>query len=376
MTWALHRLVKQWNDRENVNVLVVRPVYIYLSELMGLKKGQKQSLKKRVISIDGVPVLVCPVYKIPKIAYFYFSLYRYLNRYLKSAGFQPDIVVAHYDKSLHIGHRYARRRGLPFSAGLHITPDLMEENKDAFFLRCGPLLEDAALIACRSGYIYNKIQQWFPMHKEKSFIAFSGIEASLIEPPGAAVDRMKQWKEHPRQIEIVTVSSLIERKNIDTVLEALAQLPETVDWNYTVIGEGDQRTHLETLSKELGIGHRVKFPGTMPRHRVMETLKQSHIFVMVSHLETFGLAYLEAMAAGNLVIGSRGEGIDGVIRHKQNGFLCPAGETEPLKKIIAEILLRMTANQLESILKKAYQTITQYTDEKAAQNYLERLMRI
>ncbi|MCP5053500.1 MAG: hypothetical protein GY940_40415, partial [bacterium] len=93
VTWALHRLVKQWNDRENVNVLVVRPVYIYLSELTGLKKGQKKSLRKQVLSIDGVTVLVCPVYKIPRIAYFYVSLYRYLNRYLKSTGFQPDIVV-------------------------------------------------------------------------------------------------------------------------------------------------------------------------------------------------------------------------------------------------------------------------------------------
>ena len=105
-------------------------------------------------------------------------------------------------------------------------------------------------------------------------------------------------------------------------------------------------------------------------------LKQSHIFLLVSCLETFGLVYLEAMASGNMVIGSRGEGIDGIIQHEKNGFLSPAGELEPLTAILEQIIFQLQENQLEDILVNAHHTINQYTNKIAAQNYMNQLVQI
>ena len=267
-TRALHRLLRHWHHQEGVQVQVVRPVYLYVRELIFGEKRKignyKKSPRKKIFSLDNVPIIVYPVFKIPKIAYFYYPLYGFLDRFLKSRGFEPDIVVAHYDKSLHIGHRYSQRRQLPFVAGLHITPDLMIDDPKAFTLRCGKILAAAAAIACRSDYIYNKIAAWFPQHLEKSFIAYSGIEENLVEKPGAAIRRMKEWK-NKGTLSIITVSSLIERKKIDTNLKALAVLKDRIDWTYTIIGAGELRPDLEALAAGLGIRDRVSFKGVMPR---------------------------------------------------------------------------------------------------------------
>ncbi|NIM12119.1 MAG: glycosyltransferase [Candidatus Aminicenantes bacterium] len=379
VTSVLHSFVKHWHQDKNreVNVLVVCPVYLYVREWFTRRQNQLsgKSFRSKIISLDNVPIIVFPIFKIPRIAYFYYPLYRYLNKYLKTIDFKPDVVVAHYDKSLYIGYRYSRMRELPLVVGLHITPDLVEDDPTAFAKRCGSVLEAASAIACRSQYIYNKIQKWFPHYREKSFIAFSGIEEDLIENPENAAARMRQWKTGKTggKVSIISVCSLIERKKIDTNLRALARLKDKFDWTYTIIGEGEERPHLEALTVQLGIQSRVRFKGTVPRRQVIEALKRSHIFVMVSYLETFGLVYLEAMAAGNIVIGGRGEGIDGVIQHEKNGFLSLPGQVEPLKNLLETIILQSSTAELENILKNAHQTIREYNDENAARNYWQQL---
>jgi glycosyltransferase involved in cell wall biosynthesis len=376
VTRALHNLVKYWNRKEGVTVRVVRPVYFYFSEWIKGKNKQTVAERKKIFSLDGVEVIVYPVYKIPKIAYFYYPLYRYLARYLEKVGFEPDLVVAHYDKSLQIGYGYAQRSSIPFVAGLHITPDLMEENPGKFTRRCGKLLEAAAAVACRSGYIYNKIQKWFPHYGDKCFVAFSGIEEDLIGSSRSAIWRMKEWK-RGKTLAVISVCSLIERKKIDTNLRALALLSEEykekMDWNYTIIGDGEELQRLETLAMELGISYRVRFRGRLPRHEVIAAMQQTHIFVMVSELETFGLVYLEAMASGNIVIAAQGEGIDGVIRQGKNGFLSPAGDVESLKNTFETIIFKLQEEQLGKILSESFHTIEKYTDQKAADHYWQKL---
>lgn len=379
VTWSLHKLVRQWQKRDGVQVRVVRPVYIYLSELLRFRGKIGSNLKpltKKNIIIDEVPVIIFPVYKIPQIAYYYKHLYKHVAKWLRCDGWQPDMVVAHYDKSLHIGYEYATLHNLPLAAGLHITPDLMQENSCEFSRRCQHILERASLIACRSRYIYNKIHHWFPQHKDKSIIAYSGIEAAHIAPLPDALQRLKQWKETAQEtISIVSVSSLIQRKHIDTVLRALAGLDVHQPWKYTVIGEGDERLKLEALAGQLGIDSRVRFTGLLPRERVIAELKQAHVFVLISSLETFGLVYLEAMAAGLLTIGAKNEGIDGIIHHYKNGFLSPAGQSKPLTTILEHIITGMTLEELQPIITQAHHTIGQYTEEQAAHHYLHCLQK-
>lgn len=80
----------------------------------------------------------------------------------------------------------------------------------------------------------------------------------------------------------------------------------------------------------------VTFTGHLPQHEVYEKMRQSDIFVLPSVGETFGMVYLEAMASGCIVVGTKDDGIDGIIKDGENGFL-----TFPISDEIRKNLLKI-----------------------------------
>ena len=89
---------------------------------------------------------------------------------------------------------------------------------------------------------------------------------------------------------------------------------------------------------------------------------------MISEHEAFGLVYLESMARGCITIGSRGEGIDGVIVDGVNGFLCGAGDAGELAGIIRKIS-ELTPAQRRAVSDAAIQTARSMTDAAVARDY-------
>ena len=110
------------------------------------------------------------------------------------------------------------------------------------------------------------------------------------------------------QVRIVTVAHLVRRKRHDVVLRALARLEPARRPEYLVIGEGPCREPLERLAAELGVGERVRFLGQLPNREAVARAAACDLFVMPGVEEPFGVAFVEAMAAGLPAIGSRGEG--------------------------------------------------------------------
>jgi teichuronic acid biosynthesis glycosyltransferase TuaC len=103
---------------------------------------------------------------------------------------------------------------------------------------------------------------------------------------------------------IVTVGHLVARKRHADVLEALAELPGL---RYLVIGAGPEREPLQRLARRLGVGDRVEFAGQLAPAAAALRAREAWCFVMPSTEEAFGVAYIEAMAAGIPAIGCAGE---------------------------------------------------------------------
>jgi glycosyltransferase involved in cell wall biosynthesis len=109
-------------------------------------------------------------------------------------------------------------------------------------------------------------------------------------------------------VRLVTVAHLVQRKRHANVLRALAAVEPRMRPDYLVIGEGPRRRPLERLSRELGLTDRVTFVGQLPNDEAVALIAECDLFVMPSVEEPFGVAYVEAMAAGLPAVGSRGEG--------------------------------------------------------------------
>ena len=82
----------------------------------------------------------------------------------------------------------------------------------------------------------------------------------------------------------------------------------------------------------------VTFACQLSNQEVHEKLSEATFFVMPSVREGFGIVYLEAMAAGCVVIGTEGEGIADVIVNGENGFLVPADNPERIASLIDRCL--------------------------------------
>jgi len=139
---------------------------------------------------------------------------------------------------------------------------------------------------------------------------------------------------------IVSVANLQEGKGLDLTLRALAHLEHEgiSNWTYRIIGEGPDRAALLKLTADLGLADKVTLIGTVRHAEIFDYLACDEIFVLPSYREAFGIAYLEAMAAGLLTIGVAGQGPSQFIRNGENGILVPPHDVDALAAALRDIL--------------------------------------
>ena len=149
----------------------------------------------------------------------------------------------------------------------------------------------------------------------------------------------------------------------------MSKLPKDYNWTYHIVGDGPELQSLKQLSSKLGLKEKVTFHGWLKKTQVNEILSQTNVYVMVSAPETLGLVYLEAMAKGNIVIGAKGWGVDGIIQNGENGFLCAPNDDYDLEKTL-RYLNEVPPEVLKNLSHKTHITIHKYTREESSKNYL------
>ena len=129
---------------------------------------------------------------------------------------------------------------------------------------------------------------------------------------------------------------------------------------------------IKKIIKKFQIDNYVTIIGEKNREEVLKIMRKHDIFALVSKQETLGLVYLEAMSQGCITIGSKNEGIDGIIINGENGFLCKSGNVVDLANKLEEIYYS-DKQKLEQLSKNALQTIKNLTQKKVAIEYLHYL---
>jgi glycosyltransferase involved in cell wall biosynthesis len=137
-----------------------------------------------------------------------------------------------------------------------------------------------------------------------------------------------------------TVCRLVEpKKGISVLLRAMAALKgdgNDSPCQLLIVGDGPARASLEALTRQLGLHERTIFAGT--RRDVPRILPLLDLFVLPSLYEGFGIAILEAMAAGKPVVATAVGGIPEFVVPGETGLLAEAGNTAALADAIESLL--------------------------------------
>lgn len=145
---------------------------------------------------------------------------------------------------------------------------------------------------------------------------------------------------------ILTLSRLIERKNLETSLEIIKKLKMDgyLNIKYVIAGEGPLKEYLKKKVKVKGLNDYVIFTGRIPEADLPLMYSNADVFLLPSHHEAFGIVFLEAMSSGLPILASNVGGIKDIIIGGKNGFLCNAMNVicfeNRLKKIIKNSELR------------------------------------
>jgi teichuronic acid biosynthesis glycosyltransferase TuaC len=144
----------------------------------------------------------------------------------------------------------------------------------------------------------------------------------------------------PREPVIASVGHLVARKRHADVVRALWLLRDRhPDLRYVVVGAGPERESLGRLAADLGLDGRVEFRGQLPPPAARDAARHASALVMPSVDEAFGVAYVEAMAAGVPAVGCQGEAGPEEIAAIGGGMvLVPPGDVEALADGISTLL--------------------------------------
>jgi glycosyltransferase involved in cell wall biosynthesis len=143
----------------------------------------------------------------------------------------------------------------------------------------------------------------------------------------------------PKEPNILYVGQLIRGKGVDLLLHALNQLD--CDFTATIIGTGNAKAKLETLSQQLKLDEKVRFLGWVSHDDLSKYYSRSKVVAVPSRWpEPFGMIGLEAMLHGRPVIAFEVGGIPDWLEHEKSGLLVPEQDT----KAFAEALQKLLSN--------------------------------
>lgn len=173
---------------------------------------------------------------------------------------------------------------------------------------------------------------------KKSVIEYTRTTKNIAVIPNM-VDKIFNYKDEKETepFYFISIGNLIKSKRFDLTIKAFAKsFKDNTNVMLTIVGDGPLRDKLKMLAKEQGVENQVIFTGRVDRNSVAYKLQKSNAFVLASDYETFGVVYIEAMACGIPVIGTRNGGADDIINDGY-GILVDTNDVDQLADAMKQI---------------------------------------
>lgn len=309
-----------------------------------------------------------------------FAAYRFLRDALRDGGY--DVVHTHTSKAGVLGRFAARRAGVQLIAhtphGTIYSPS--SQGQIPGVSRGGPTRR-AMLIADRW---VGKATDWLVTlsNDERDLSIRLGLakkDRIVVIPNGVDVDLFRTERDKRGEhrlalglenddVYVVSVGRLTREKGHADLLKAFRRVVEkntTPSIKLGVVGDGELRDELENECADLTKKGVVVFHGF--DSDVAKYLSAADLFALPSRYEGFGIAVVEAMAAGLPVVASDVGGVPDVVRDQVNGRLVPPGDVERFAEAIIE--LATDSERRDDMGKTNMKAAGEYSTERMLERY-------
>jgi N-acetyl-alpha-D-glucosaminyl L-malate synthase BshA len=175
--------------------------------------------------------------------------------------------------------------------------------------------------------------QTFDIHKEIEVIHnFVDVKRFQKKP----IDAFRKVIAPNGEKILMHASNFRKVKRVQDIVYVFAEVNKIIPSKLLLVGDGPERTTIENLCRELGLCDEMRFVGK--QEQMEEILAVADLFLLPSEYESFGLAALEAMAAGVPVISSNVGGLPEIIVNGENGYMSEVGDIADMSRNAIQIL--------------------------------------
>ena len=296
-----------------------------------LERGTTRRVER--YSDDGINIIygyapALPItIKIWNLALLTASFYRLFREYEARYG-KPDVI--HVQSAVYSGPaalQISKRCGVPYVITEHFSGFEQEVIPPLNLALLKKVFESATGLAVVSPALGEALEQKMG-RCASSWKWVPNMVDPVFRPVGSRTGNSFQF---------LNVGWLKKNKGHEDLLRAFAKaFTDKDDVELLIGGDGELLNYLRNLSSELGIQQRVKFLGNLTRSEVISRMQSCDAFVLSSHVETFGVVLIEAMACGKPCVATACGGPDSIV-DDETGILVPVKDFGTLAMAMAKM---------------------------------------
>jgi len=314
-----------------------------------------ESLKKEDVFIEAINIPIGGVSK---------SLLRFIRsislnilyKKIKKVYGKPDVIHAHFIDVGYTTVKVLKDKKIP----IVLTEHFSGMNKELVSREMSKL----------GNFTYTRVNKLISVSEqlavniEKNFNVKSTIIPNIVD---LEKFNYKENKNNAKEsgFNFVSTGNLVSNKRMGYLIEAFYKAFKNYsDVKLYIFGEGPEEPKLRALINKYQLENHIHLMGQVDRKCIAEKMEVSDCFVLASSTETFGVAYIEAMAMGLPVIATKCGGPESFINDK-NGILVSLSNIDELEN--AMIYMYKNINKYDSgiIARKTQMNYSSFTIAKS-----------
>jgi glycosyltransferase involved in cell wall biosynthesis len=221
------------------------------------------------------------------------------------------------------------------------------------------------------------------LYKGSVFLVNSNFVRSQLENLGVSGNSIRLIKGHiaavaghraakSRKPTIISVCRLVKYKRVDMLIRMFASLRRKVpNAEFVIVGEGPERTKLESLSTRLGLENSIRFTGFLAESKKAVELSKAWVFVTASRIEGLGISVLEAESCGLPTVAFANGGLVEAVKDGYSGFLVKEGDEKAFVEALYSLIRKGGKQRLAKMSANAVRHFSSFGSGDAAKIILK-----